>query len=63
MEINVTIAEEELKEIVKAHLKEKFKNVNDLKIVVGTKSECVDPYRNEYQTYGVFKGITCKVEA
>lgn len=63
MKIDVTISENELKQIVREHLLKKFKNVGEVKIEVGTKSECVDPYRGEYQSYGVFKQVKCNVEA
>lgn len=62
MKVDITITENELKQIIKEHLRNKFKSIGDIKIEVGTRTELVDPYRNEYQSYGEFRSVKCNVE-
>lgn len=56
MKLEVTITEDELKQIVKDYLQAKFNKV-------GTKRESIDSIRNDYVDVGVFKSIKCNVEA
>lgn len=59
MKLNVTLAPDEVEQIVKEHLSKKFKTVGKIKLEVG--QELRGHYTSE-RYEAVFKGVTCEVE-
>ena len=59
MKMQVTVTPEEVEQIVKEHLSQKFKKVGDVKLEVG--KELRGHHTNEHYVT-VFKGATCEVE-
>lgn len=59
MKMTIDLSQEEVHEIVKKHLQEKFDSVISIESNIGTQS--VGYYKSERQeTY--FEGLSCKVE-
>jgi hypothetical protein len=59
MKTQITLSQEEVQEIIKNHLEEKFKVVGPVKIWLGKQVDG-DGYNESH--YTVFKGATCEVE-
>jgi hypothetical protein len=60
MKLEVTLSEKEVKEIIKEHLRKKFKCVGEVEINVGTKYNSIGQFDGWHE--GKFNNIKAQVE-